>query len=127
MSRGRVVVVGFIGKLPYAGMSLFNLHYITGLRQLGYEVHYVERQDCPEECYDARRDAMTDDPEYAIGYLRALLPRYGFSSDNSFSLIDRQNRCHGSGWKLLMDALNQADFVLTLAIPTWFDELECCP
>jgi hypothetical protein len=30
---------GYIGKLPYVGMSLYNLH-IVGLQDLGYDVHY---------------------------------------------------------------------------------------
>jgi len=53
MNKPLAVVVGFIGKLPLAGMSLYNLHYIAGLQALGYEVHYVERQNKANECYDS--------------------------------------------------------------------------
>jgi hypothetical protein len=55
-----------------------------------------------------------------------VLPLYGISSDRC-SLIDRENVCHGSGWKLLCETLDEADFLLTLATPTWFSELERCP
>jgi hypothetical protein len=34
VSKKLAVVVGFIGKLPYAGMSLYNLHYLVGLQEL---------------------------------------------------------------------------------------------
>lgn len=34
MTRPLAVVVGFIGKLPLVGMSLYNLHYIAGLQAL---------------------------------------------------------------------------------------------
>ena len=113
------VVVGFIGKLPYGGMTLYNLHYIDGLKALGYEVHYVERINKPHECYDPVSSTSTDDPTFALNYLRGLVER--------FSFIDRENRCHGSGWPALRSTLREADFVLTLADPTWFDELEICP
>jgi hypothetical protein len=126
MRRKLAVVVGFIGKLPYAGMSLYNLHYLVGLRELGYDLHYVERQDYPHEFYDPTIDEMTDDTGYALNYLRDLLPQYGISSAQ-FSLIDQKNVCYGTGWKALCEILNEADFVLTLATPTWFDELERCP
>jgi hypothetical protein len=126
MTKPLAAVAGFIGKWPVAGMSLYNLHYILGLQALGYEVHYIERQNVPEECYDPEANAVTDDPRYALAYLGRLLPRFGISGDR-FSFIDRQDRCHGSGWSALRAALAQADFLLTLADATWFGELERCP
>jgi hypothetical protein len=125
MAKPLAVAVGFIGKLPVAGMSLYVLHYLAGLQDLGYEVHYVERQNRPDECYDPVHDVSTDDPSVALSYLRGLLPAFGIPLER-ISFIDRQNRCHGSGWKALCAALDEADFVLTLADPTWFDELERC-
>ena len=126
MTRPLAIVVGFIGKQPVAGMSLYNLHYIAGLEALGYEVHYVERQNQPEECYDPEASAFTDSPRYALGYLKKLLPRFGIPQER-MSFIDREDGCHGSGWDGLTAALDRADFLLTLADPTWFPELERCP
>jgi hypothetical protein len=120
------VVVGFIGKLPVAGMSLYNFHYICGLQTLGYEVHYVERQNRADECYNPTSSVFSDDASFALDYLSKLLPDYCISRER-FSFIDRQERCHGSGWKALGEVLDQADFVLTIADRTWFDELERCP
>jgi hypothetical protein len=120
------VAVGFIGKLPYAGMSLYCLHYIAGLQALGYEVHYVERQNRPGECYDPRGAGATDDPTYAVEYLHTLLPRFGLPPGR-ISFLDVTGRCHGSGWPALRAALDDADFLLTLADPTWCDEFERCP
>jgi hypothetical protein len=50
------VLVGFIGKYPVAGMTLYNLHHIVGLQALGYDVHYIERQNVPDEYYDPITD-----------------------------------------------------------------------
>jgi hypothetical protein len=126
MFKPLAAVVGFIGKWPVAGMSLYNLHYILGLQALGYEVHYVERQNVANECYDPDANAVSDDPRYALAYLEELLPRFGIARER-YSFIDRQDRCHGCGWDGLRAALDRADFVLALADPTWFDELERCP
>jgi len=119
------VVIGGVGKLPYAGMSLYYLHHVTGLQKLGYEVHYVERQNRSHECYDPRTGTMTDEPGYALRYLADILPRFGIDSDH-YSFIDRADECFGSGWERLRMALDHAAFVLTVADPTWFDELERC-
>lgn len=126
MSKKLAVLVGFIGKLPYAGMSLWNIHCFSGLQDLGYEVHYVEHQDYPDEYYDPATDVMSSDLTYAMGYIRELLPRYGIC-DGQFSFVDLEGRCFGSGWTALRGALDRADFVLTVGSASWFDELERCP
>ena len=114
MTKPLATVVGAIGKLPLAGLSLYNIHHIAGLQELGYEVHYVERQNKPEDCYDPAAGRMTDDPCYELEYLRNLLPRFGIPCER-YSFIDRENRCHGATWGALGEALGRADFVLTLA------------
>lgn len=119
------VVIGGVGKLPYAGISLYYLHHVTGLQKLGYEVHYVERQNRRHECYDPETNRMTDEPGYALRYLADILPRFGIDNDH-YSFIDRADACFGAGWERLRAALDRAEFVLTVADPTWFDELERC-
>jgi hypothetical protein len=123
--RPTAVFVGFIGKLPLAGMALANLHCIAGLHDLGYHVHYVERLNSGLQCYDPRTNEMTDDPAAALAFLRNVLPRYGVDHGDC-SFIDRDNACHGSGWPGLEAALRETAFVLNMGDPTWFDELERC-
>jgi len=117
------VVVGGVGKLPVAGVSLYVLHHVVGLQQLGYDVHYVERQNRSGECFDPGTNQMTDDAAPALTCLRDLLPRFSID-ESSFSFVDLEGVCHGSGWKALEKAVVRADFVLTVADPTWFDVLE---
>lgn len=126
MSAPLAVVVGFIGKWPLAGLMLYNLHYLAGLAELGYEVHYVERQNGPHDYYDPRADELTADVTQGLTALEAVLPAVGIGPDR-FSVVDLEGRCHGAGRGALDDALDRARFVLTLADPTWFDELERCP
>ncbi len=126
MSAPIAVVVGFAGKWPLAGLMLYNLHYLAGLAELGYEVHYVERQNSPHDYYDPRSDELTADVTAGFAALEAIMPAVGIGPDR-FSLIDLEGGCHGAGWETLGDALDRAQFVLTLADSTWFDELERCP
>lgn len=126
MSAPLAVVVGFAGKWPLAGLMLYNLHYLAGLAELGYEVHYVERQNGPDDYYDPGSDELTADVAGGFASLGAVLPAVGIGSDR-FSLIDLEGACHGADWETLNEALDRARFVLTLADSTWFDELERCP
>ena len=124
-NREIAVVIGALGKLPYGGMAYFWGHHIAGLQELGYDVHYVERLDQPEEAYNPETSEMTDDPSYALAYLRDLLPRFGIPLERA-SFIDRAGRCHFSGWPGLCETLDRAAFVLNVCLPTWFEELERC-
>ena len=124
MSAPLAICVGGIGKLPYGGLTMHYVHYVLGLQELGYRVHYVERQNRPLETYDPAEDAMTDRPDFAVRYLSQVAERFGFG--DRWSFIDRTGACHGVGWKPLRAALDEADFLLTVGDPTWFDDLARC-
>ena len=124
MSAPLAVCVGGIGKLPYGGITMYYVHHVLGLLELGYRVHYVERQNRELEAYDPSANEMTDRPDFAVRYLSDVAERFGFGGRWSF--IDRSGACHGAGWAPLRAALDEADFLLTVADPTWFDELERC-
>jgi len=52
MSAPLAVCIGGIGKLPYGGVTMYYVHHVLGLLELGYRVHYVERQNRELETYD---------------------------------------------------------------------------
>jgi hypothetical protein len=41
-NKRRLVVLGIMGRGPYAGVAWQALHYLEGFRRLGYDVYYVE-------------------------------------------------------------------------------------
>ena len=42
MKRKRIVVMGFMGSIPIAGVIWQHIHYIVGLQRLGHDVYYIE-------------------------------------------------------------------------------------
>lgn len=44
-TRGKVVVWGYLASYPFGGMTWQALHYVVGLRNLGFDVWYVEDTD----------------------------------------------------------------------------------
>jgi hypothetical protein len=107
-------------------MAMYNFHYIAGLRELGYDVHYVERLNTPDECYDPSSNGFGDDPAYGLRWLSHCMEQNP-AVRTPWTLIDRAGEHHGCGRQALCRDLREADFVLTLADPTWFDDLELCP
>ena len=42
MKRKRLIVMGFMGSCPIAGVIWQHIHYIVGLKKLGHDVFYIE-------------------------------------------------------------------------------------
>ena len=124
-SKPAAVLVGAIGKLPYAGVAAYYLHYVRGLQELGYEVHYVEQQNKSGEYYDPATRAMTDDLRPAFAYLASLSGQFGAAPD-SVTLLDLAGAAHGLTRAELARVVADADVALTVADATWFDELRAC-
>src|SRR5690348_4163697 len=65
-SRGRIVVLHFVGQMPLAGIAWQAMHYVLGLERLGYEVWYVE--DHGANPYDPRVNSVVMDCDYNVGF-----------------------------------------------------------
>ena len=77
MSPKKIVVLGFMGTCPVAGVIWQHLHYIVGLQRLGHEVWYVE--DGTRYPYDPEAFTITEDISYASRMLARLADEYGFA------------------------------------------------
>ncbi|HUC68825.1 MAG TPA: hypothetical protein VMA53_25640 [Stellaceae bacterium] len=74
-SRGRIVVLHFVGQMPLAGIAWQAMHYILGLERLGYEAWYVE--DHGANPYDPRFNSVVMECDYNVAYVRRVMERYG--------------------------------------------------
>src|SRR5947209_7557705 len=99
-------------------MTLYITHHVSGLQQLGYEVHYVECQVASDECYNPWTNEFSDDCTLGVEYLHKELGALGVPIER-ISFVDLDRNCHGSGWSKLTEALDRADFLLTLGDPVW--------
>ena len=77
MSRKKIIVLGFMGGMPIAGVIWQHIHYIVGLQRLGHEVYYVE--DTSNYPYNPVAFDINDDYSYATQTLSKLAETYGFA------------------------------------------------
>lgn len=73
-----IVVLGLLGQFPLAGIAWQVIHHLVGLRQLGFEVYYVEETGSPP--YDPRAKTIVDDCSYSLRYITETLRRFGFEN-----------------------------------------------
>ncbi|MFL6568430.1 MAG: glycosyltransferase [Chthoniobacterales bacterium] len=82
MKRKKIVVMGFMGSIPIAGVVWQHIHYIVGLQRLGHEVYYIE--DSGRIPYDPATGEMCLNFDYASKYLAKIGAEFGFADRWSF-------------------------------------------
>lgn len=82
MKRKKLVVMGFMGSCPVAGVIWQHIHYIVGLQRLGHDVYYIE--DSARHPYDPEKIEISLGYDYAARLLERLAVRFGFERRWSF-------------------------------------------
>src|SRR5262245_50091709 len=67
--RGKIIVFGILFWFPLAGVTYQFLHYLIGLRRLGYDPYYIE--DSARWIYDPQINDISAD---ASGNVAAVAP-----------------------------------------------------
>jgi hypothetical protein len=111
-SRGKIVVFGIMFWYPLAGMTYQFLHYLIGLRRLGYDPYYVE--DSGRWIFDPRLNSFSPD---VTGNLAAVLPAlqaHGFGERWAFRGNYPGGQCHGMTESQLLSLYREADAFLNV-------------
>lgn len=80
--KGVVVVSGILFWYPLAGVTFQFLHYMLGLRRLGYDVYYIE--DCGHPIYDPVLNDLSPDVTRNLDTVVPVLEAYGFAGKWGF-------------------------------------------
>lgn len=124
-SRGRIVLLHFVGQMPLAGIAWQAVNYLVGLEKLGFEAWYVE--DHGANPYDPRISSVVMECDYNVGYLRAAMERHGLAG--RWAYWDAINDAyHGLSREQVHRLYAEADAVINLCGATRLrDEHLRCP
>ena len=78
MKRKRIVVMGFMGSMPIAGVVWQHIHYMVGLQRLGHDVFFIE--DSARLPYNPETFEVTDEFDYAARVLDRLAREFDFKA-----------------------------------------------
>ncbi|UTI66647.1 glycosyltransferase [Paraconexibacter antarcticus] len=109
----RIVVLGALAQMPFAGVAWQVLHYLEGLRRLGHDVTYLE--DTGNWPYDPDLETITDDATGAAARLGTVLAAHGFGERWAFVNAAREGEIHGPLAARLDGLLAEADVLLNLS------------
>ncbi len=105
--RLRLVVLGMMGRLPWAGQTWLFLNWLRGFQRLGHEVWYVE--DDSTWPYDPEQQTFTDDCRYAVRHVARCLAAIGLGERWAFRLPQRADACWGLSPRALDDLYRSCD------------------
>src|ERR1700682_4904312 len=113
MKRKRIVVMGFMGSMPIAGVIWQHVHYIVGLQQLGHEVYYVE--DSARLPYNPEIFEVNNEFDYAAKILDRLSREFEFKNCWGFcARYLRGNPTAGVPLKKIRQLYRDADAILNI-------------
>src|SRR3954454_4985074 len=91
--RGKVIVFGLLFWFPLAGVTCKSLHYLIGLRRLGYDVYYVE--DSGRWVYDPWINDLSPEASGNVAAIAPILDAHGFAGRWAFRGCYPGGRCYG--------------------------------
>jgi hypothetical protein len=113
MRSKKIIVLGFMGGCPIAGVIWQHIHYIVGLQRLGHDVHYVEdRSNYP---YNPVTLDISTNFSYAANTLGKLASLFGF--ENRWAYCARYKQpfaMAGMEWDALLRLYRDADCALNI-------------
>jgi len=113
-NRGKIIVWSLLATFPFGGMTWHRLHYLTGLRRLGFDVWYVEDSDRP--LFSPATFCPTSDYSANVDYLSGQMNSVGLSDRWVFRPPGIQDYCLGAtDYAGLKRLYNEADAVLNLS------------
>jgi GT2 family glycosyltransferase len=108
----KIVLLGMMTKIPVAGVVWQTLHYLLGLRQLGFDVYYVEAH--------ARTPSMLMESEeqdgaaFAADFIDRALRPFGLGDKWAYQALHDDARCYGMSKQKLLALFYGAELILNL-------------
>ena len=108
--RAKVIVSGILFWYPLAGVTWQFLHYLLGLRRLGYDVTYIE--DSARWVYDPQQNDLSPDALANVRAVAPILDRYGLEGRWAFRGNYPGGQCYGMSEVQIRQCYRDADAFL---------------
>jgi hypothetical protein len=111
-TKGKIIVFGILFWYPLAGVTYQFLHYLLGLRRLGYDPYYIE--DSGRWIYDPKLNDLAPDANGNIAAVAPILEAHGFSGHWGFRGNYPDGQCYGMTESQILGLYGEADAFLNV-------------
>ena len=115
----KILVLHLAGQYPLAGVAYQALHYVLGLKHLGFDAYYIE--DSGAAPYNPLAGSVVVDSSYSAAFIQRMMAR--------FDLADRwaywdsiHNTHYGMSPQALRQLFREADALINVCGTTWLRE-----
>src|SRR4249920_2887 len=105
--KGKIIVFGILFWYPLAGVTFQFLHYLIGLRRLGYDPYYIE--DSGRWIYDPSINDLSPDASGNVKSVAPILEEYGFGGKWAFRGKYPEGKCYGLNNTQIEQLYREAD------------------
>jgi hypothetical protein len=113
LKRKRIVVMGFMGGMPIAGVIWQHVHYVAGLQRLGHDVYYIE--DSARLPYNPETFEVNEEFDYAAKALGKLAAEFDFKDRWSYcARYLKENPTAGLSLNKIRQLYCEADAILNI-------------
>jgi hypothetical protein len=114
MSGPPVVLAGYLVRCPLGGYAWQILHYLAGLRALGFDAYFYEDTAYYGDCFDPVSGNMHVAPDAGVAFAAQFFAQFGFG-DRWVFWDAEADRYHGLSREQTTTLLHDAEVVITLA------------
>lgn len=116
----RLIVLGAMGRIPFAGMAWEALHYVEGFRRLGHDVYYIE--DTGAWPFDPEANQITNDSRYAVDFIARMMDWCGVPDKWAYRAVEQDGRIFGLSDPEFRRLFKSADVLVNLTASTKLHE-----
>ncbi|MBT8400618.1 MAG: hypothetical protein KJO98_09085 [Rhodothermia bacterium] len=123
--KRKIVVSGILFWYPLAGVNYQFLHYLIGLRNLGYDAYYVE--DSGRWVYDPVVNGPNQDPSANVRLVSTMLKTFGFGDKWFFRTSYPGGSSYGMSESAFSKLMTEAEGLLNVTGAQWLgkDFMKC--
>lgn len=111
-SRAKIIVFGILFWYPLAGVTYQFLHFLLGLRKLGYDPYYVE--DSARWIYNPNLGDSSPDARENIDTVAPILEKYGLADRWAFRGHYEGGQCYGRTAAQIAELYATADVMINV-------------
>jgi hypothetical protein len=108
----KIVLLGMMSQMPVAGVVWQTMHYMVGLRRLGYDSYYVESHArTPTMLMESETD---DSSGKAARFIGSVAKRFDFEGKWAFHALHDDGKCYGMTIEQLRQLYSSAHLIINL-------------
>ena len=115
-----VIVGAYMVRYPLGAMMSWVYQYLTGIKQLGHEVYFVEQFVYPDSCFNPAENTMTNDCSYGTTMVNNLLKQADL--EHNWCFVDYYGNYHGMSKQKVLSVFEKADLYIDMGTGNGWEE-----